>query len=965
MVKMLHFLQILLLVALTQTLLLLVNSQEPAFNDEVLGLIAFKAGLQDPKAKLTSWNEEDDDPCHWNGVKCEPGTNRVAQLLLDAFSLSGHISSRGLLRLQMLQTLSLSNNNFTGTINPDLAHFPALQVIDFSENSLSGSIPHEFFLQCGSLRVVSLARNNLTGQVPDSLGSCSNLAVLNFSSNWLSGKLPSGIWSLRSLQSLDLSDNFLEGDVFDGIGTLYDLRVVNFARNQLSGPIPGDIGDCLTLKIVDFGDNWFTGSLPGSLQRLSSCTSLSVQGNSLTGFVPDWIGDMSRLESLDLSANNFTGWIPFSIGNLQHLKELNLSRNKLSGALPDSISKCDNLLSIDISQNRLTGSIPSWISKLSLEGVLLSGNRVSGSTIYPPLSMAATNQGLQVLDLSSNSIIGEIPSNIGDMRSLVVLNMSRNQLSGPIPVSIDGLKKAELLDLSYNRLNGSLPSEIGGAVLLKELRLERNFLTGKIPTQIENCTLITSLSLSQNNLSGPIPKAIANLSDLQVVDLSWNGFSGSLPKELINLSHIVLFNISHNRLEGELPVGGYFNTITPSSVGGNPSLCGAVVNRSCPANHQKPIVLNPNSSSEPAANYRRKKIVLSISSLIAIGAAAFIAIGVLAVSLLNIHARSSMSRPTGGEGLISCSPDTDPNYGKLVMFSGDAEFVAGAHALLNKDCELGRGGFGVVYRTVLRDGRSVAIKKLTMSSLIKSQEDFEREMRNLGTVRHDNVVALEGYYWTPSLQLLIHEYVSSGSLHKHLHDGGGGNWRERFNVILGMARGLAHLHGMGIIHYNLKSTNVLIDDESGEAKVGDFGLARLLPMSDRCILSSKIQSALGYMAPEFACRTVKITEKCDVYGFGVLVLEVVTGKRPVEYMEDDVVVLCDMVRGALEDGRVHECVDGRLSGDFPADEAIPLIKLGLVCASQVPSNRPDMDEVVNILQLIQCPCEEAQQQDFN
>lgn len=311
---------------------------------------------------------------------------------------------------------------------------------------------------------------------------------------------------------------------------------------------------------------------------------------------------------------------------------------------------------------------------------------------------------------------------------------------------------------------------------------------------------------------------------------------------------------------------------------------------------------------------------------------------------------------SGGED-YSCSPSKDPNYGKLVMFSGDAEFAAGAHALLNKDCELGRGGFGVVYRTILQDGRSVAIKKLTVSGLIKSQEDFEKEMKKLGKIQHPNLVALEGYYWTPTLQLLIYEFVANGSLYKHLHDGLSRNcltWRQRFNIILGMAKGLAHLHRMNIIHYNLKSTNVLIDS-SGEPKVGDFGLARLLPMLDRCILSSKIQSALGYMAPEFACRTVKITEKCDVYGFGVLVLEVVTGKRPVEYMEDDVVVLCDMVRRALEDGRMEECIDGRLRNNFPADEAIPVIKLGLICASQVPSNRPDMEEVVNILELIQCP----------
>lgn len=456
------------------------------------------------------------------------------------------------------------------------------------------------------------------------------------------------------------------------------------------------------------------------------------------------------------------------------------------------------------------------------------------------------------------------------------------------------------------------------------------------------------------------------------MDFSFNQLSGSLPKELTNLSHLLNFDVAHNHIEGELPAGGFFNTISPSSVSGNPSLCGSIVNRACPNNHPKPIVLNPNSSDSAGGasspRYGHKKIILSISALIAIGAAAFILIGVIAVTVLNIHARSSISRAaapltfSGGED-PSCSPTADPNYGKLVMFSGDADFVAGTQALLNKDCELGRGGFGVVYRTVLRDGRSVAIKKLTVSSLIKSQEDFESEVKKLGKIRHHNLVSLDGYYWTPSLQLLIYEYIPSGSLYKHLHDGSDRvflSWRQRFNIILGMAKGLAHLHQMNIIHYNLKSTNVLIDSSS-DAKLADFGLARLLPMLDRCILSSKIQSALGYMAPEFACQTVKITEKCDVYGFGVLLLEVVTGKRPVEYMEDDVVVLCDMVRGALEEGRVEECVDGRLQDNFPAEEAIPVIKLGLICASQVPSNRPDMTEVVNILELIQCPSESQEE----
>ncbi|KAK0585372.1 hypothetical protein LWI29_027566 [Acer saccharum] len=941
-----------------------VKSSDPTtFDDDVLGLIVFKAGLVDPKDKLTSWNEEDDSPCNWVGVQCDPKTNRVIQLTLDGFSLSGHIN-RGLLRLQSIQVLSLSNNNFTGTINPDLARFWSLQVIDFSENNLSGSIPDDLFRQCGSLRVISFANNNLTGQIPDSLSYCSSLASVNFSSNQLTGKLPSGIWFLRGLQSLDLSNNSLEGEILEGIANLYDLRAVKLGKNSFSGQIPEDIGGCSLLKVVDFSENSLSGSLPDSLQRLNSCISLSLHGNSFTGEVPEWIGKLGNLGSLDLSSNIFSGRIPFSVGNLQSLKELNVSMNQFSGGLPDSIANCVNLLAIDVSKNRLTGNLPSWIFKMSLQSVSLSGNRLSGSIPHPS-SLKQVGGGLEVLDLSSNALFGEIPSNIGVLSSLVVLNMSRNHLFGSIPASVGELKSTQVVDFSENWLNGSIPSAIGGAVSLNELRLENNFLSGKIPTSIENCSSLTSLILSHNNLSGSVPSGIANLSKLQYVDLSLNHLSGSLPKELTNLSHLVSFNISHNHLQGELPVGGFFNAISFSSVSGNPSLCGSVVNRTCPAVHPKPIVLNPNSSdtSGGSPNHHRKK-VLSISALIAIGAAAFIAIGVIAISVLNIHARSSMSRAaaalalSGGED-YSCSPSKDPNYGKLVMFSGDAEFVAGSEALLNKDCEIGRGGFGVVYRTILQDGRSVAIKKLSVSGLIKSQEEFEREMKKLGKIRHHNLVILEGYYWTPSLQLLISEYVSDGSLYKHLHDGTSKNcvsWRQRFNIILGMAKGLAHLHRMNMIHYNLKSTNVLIDS-SGEPKVGDFSLARLLPTLDRCILSSKIQSALGYMAPEFACRTVKITEKCDVYGFGILVLEVVTGKRPVEYMEDDVVVLCEMVRGALEDGRVEECVDGRLRGNFPADEAIPVIKLGLICASQVPSNRPDMEEVVNILELIQCPLE--------
>ncbi|KAL9236124.1 hypothetical protein vseg_010828 [Gypsophila vaccaria] len=916
------------------------------FNDDVLGLIVFKAGLHDPHSKLVSWKDTDDTPCKWAGVKCDPLSHKVIELNLDGYSLSGQISP-GLLRLQNIQQLKLSSNNFTGGISPGFANQWSLRALDLSGNSLTGAIPDELFRQCGNLQSISLGDNLLSGEFPPSFGRCTTLLFANFSRNRLSGGLPDDIWSMSGLQTLDLYGNNLEGEISQGFGSMYSLRVINLGKNAFSGNLPDDIGNNLQLLSVDFSGNSFTGVIPESLQRVNMCKSVNLSGNLLSGEVPDWFGHLQSLEILDLSSNRFFGRIPFTLGNVRSLRVLNLSSNGFVGSLPESLMNCDRLVSVDVSVNMLRGRMPNWVFGLGLQSVFISGNRFKGTVEFPPIGMNAPSyDSLEVLDLSVNELSGGIGSELGGFRSLKLLSLSNNLFNGSIPATVGELNMSQVIDLSHN------------------------LLTGSIPSQIEKCTYLTTINLSNNNLTGSLPSTIGHLTSLEVVDLSHNDLSGDLPKELADLSHLVSFNISNNNFKGELPTGGFFDTIPISSLYGNPSLCGSVVNQSCPAVHPKPIVLNPNSSTEsPDDNYppnsRHKKLMLSISALIAIGAASFIFVGVVIITILNVHVRKSAHKSalplsfTAQGDEFSHSPTSDSQYGKLVMFSGEADFGTGAHALLNKDSELGRGGFGIVYHTVLGDGRSVAIKKLNISSLIKSQEEFEREIQNLGKVRHDNLVELEGYYWTSSLQLLINEYVPNGSLFKHLHGDPSKNalsWQQRFLIIVGMAKGLAHLHQKNIIHYNLKSSNVLLDN-SCEPKVGDFGLARLLPMLDRYLLSSKIQSALGYMAPEFACRTVKITEKCDVYGFGILVLEVITGRKPVEYMEEDVIVLCDMVRGALEEGKAEDCIDQRLNGNFVVEEVLPVIKLGLICASQVPSNRPEMTEVVSILELIQCPLE--------
>ncbi|CAH9061656.1 unnamed protein product [Cuscuta europaea] len=955
----------------------LVLSIDPAFTDDILGLIVFKADIIDPESNLKFWSEDDAEnpPCKWKGIKCDPQSNRVTEVVLDNLSLSGHIGGRGLLKLPFLRVLSLSNNSFTGNINPFLARIPTLSLIDLSQNSLSGSIPNEFFTQCGSLRVVSFAMNNLTGQIPAPLSTCSTLERVNMSSNRFSGQLPHEPWYLYSLKSFDVSNNLLEGPIPKGLENLQALTSLRMNRNSFNGQLPENIGNCRLLEFLDLSDNALTGRLPDSMQKLGSCIYLNLSRNMLIGKVPDWIGYMIGMEILDLSGNVFSGRVPDSIGKLQFLKEVNLSNNRLTGSLPGSLMNCSNLVVLDVSQNRFNGNLPPWIFRSGLISMFLSENRFSGS--MRPSTLTASYQTLEVLDLSSNALSGEIPSCIGNFSRLRILNVSKNSFFGGIPKTLFGkLNLARVLDMSHNLLNGSIPSDIEQAALLQELRLEGNLLTGVIPTEIQNCISLTSLILSKNKLTGEIPSVIAKLTNLQIVDLSLNNFSGTLPKELTNLSQLISFNISHNSLEGELPVGAFFNHIPLSAVTENPSLCGSLFNHSCPSDHSKPIVLDVNSTihnhnaTSLARNHKRN--MLSLSSLFAIGAAIVIALGVVTISIVNLLVPSSSRRDADvaflgmDEFSNSYGGTEEANYGKLIMFSIDADFGSWTEPVLNKDSELGRGGFGSVYRTELKDGMCVAIKKLNVSSLIKCQEDFEREVKTLGKIKHPNLVVIEGYYWTPTLQLIINEYVSGGSLYKHLHEvnpEGVLSWMQRLKIILGVAKGLAHLHGMNMIHYDIKSTNVLID-RLGDPKLGDFGLARLLPVVDRYTLSSKVQSALGYMGPEFGCQTVRITEKCDVYGFGVLILEVVSGKKPVEYMEDDVIVLCDYVKGALEQGKVEECVDKRLEGVFAMEEAVPVIKLGLICASQVPSNRPDMEEVIRILELIQCSSTESRDVDL-
>lgn len=489
-------------------------------------------------------------------------------------------------------------------------------------------------------------------------------------------------------------------------------------------------------------------------------------------------------------------------------------------------------------------------------------------------------------------------------------------------------------------------------------------------------------SLCHNNLSGPIPKSMSKLNKLKVLRLEFNELSGEIPQELAMLQNLLAVNISHNKLTGRLPSGTIFQNLDKSALEGNLGLCSPLLKGPCKMNVPKPLVLDPNAYNNQMGPHRQRnesdmtmpsKIhhhkFLSVSAIVAISAAFVIILGVIAISLLNVSVRRRLAFVDNAlESMCSSSSRSGcPPTGKLILFdsgrSSSLCSIGNPDSLLNKASEIGEGVFGTVYKVALgSQGKMVvAIKRLVTSNIIQYPEDFDREVRVLGKARHPNLIALKGYYWTPQIQLLVTEYAPNGSLQAKLHERLPStpplSWPNRFKILLGTAKGLAHLHHSfrpPIIHYNLKPSNILLD-QNCNPKISDFGLARLLIKLDRHVMSNRFQSALGYVAPELACQSLRVNEKCDIYGFGVMILEVVTGRRPVEYGEDNVLILKDHVRVLLEQGNVLECVDPSISNEYPEDEVLPVLKLALVCTSQIPSSRPSMAEVVQILQVIKTP----------
>ncbi|XP_061999367.1 probable LRR receptor-like serine/threonine-protein kinase At3g47570 [Rosa rugosa] len=972
-----------------------------------LALLAIRAQIQHDLNRVTSsWNETLHF-CLWHGVTCSRRhRQRVTKLELGSQALGGSISPH-IGNISFLRVLILENNSFTHQIPPQIGHLRRLQVLYLNNNSLTGTIPANIS-NCFKLTILYLSANNLVGKIPPELSSLSKLRCLLMEANNLTGEIPPSLGNLSSLKMLAISSNNLEGSIpsslcqlrkltyfilatnrLSGIipSCIYNLSgIVDFivGGNQIQGSLPSNLSDAFpNLQNFTIAENQFTGAIPSSVSKATNLVVFQCLSNKLSGQVPNLRnlhnlvrfsvfdnnlgtgkdGDFSfvselinatQLTTLLFQGNNFGGTLPKSISNLQ---TLGIGRNQLHGSIPTGLGNLINLQILFMAGSSFTGSIPTDIGRLSsLRMLFLNNNQLSGSI---PSSLGNLTM-LTRLQLQENNLEGSIPSSLGKCHWLLELLLSGNNLNGTIPPQVIGLSSlSTTLALDRNQFTGSLPTEIGKLKNLGVLMVSDNLLSGELPSSLGSCESLEELYLQGNFFMGPIPSSMKELRGIRVLDLSRNNLSGDIPQFLENLN-LEYLNLSFNQFWRAVPTGGVFKNASATSVVGNARLCGGM------ASLRLPLCKLNESKGEGLS--RRMKLMISL----VFGFTLLGLVVVLSLFLLGKKRRETNLRTLGNSVL-------QVSYATLLRAT---DGFSSANLI-------GVGAFGSVYKGILADDRVVVDVKVLNMLHRGAAKSFMAECEALRNIRHRNLVKILTAcssidFGGNDFKALVYEFMDNGSLEEWLHPSiGTGEVTEapkilsliqRLNIAIDVASALDYLHNhceTPIVHCDLKPSNVLLDgDLTGH--VSDFGLSKFLSEPTTSVSGNQsssigIRGSIGYAAPEYGMAS-EVSTYGDVYSFGILLLEMFTGKRPTDYMFSDSWNLHTYVKTALPElvSEISESLvlqegttnvaeahrHSRLSVRAQKiEECLTLILgIGIACSVESPTNRKDISDVASELQ---------------
>ncbi|CBI29365.3 unnamed protein product, partial [Vitis vinifera] len=657
-------------------------------------------------------------------------------------------------------------------------------------------------------------------------------------------------------------------------------------------------------------------SLPNTFLNLSS--------------LPSQLSSLSFLQLLNLSSTNVSGTIPPSFGLLSHLRLLDLSSNSLS----------DNLLN---------GSIPFHLGSLvSLQQFRIGGNPYLTGEIPPQLGLL-TNLTTN-LYLHMNKLTGSIPPQLGRLQKLTSLLLWGNSLTGPIPPDLSNCSSLVILDASANELSGEIPGDLGKLVVLEQLHLSDNSLTGLIPWQLSNCTSLTALQLDKNQLSGPIPWQIFGLKKLSKLLLLGNSLSGRLPRSIGQLQNLLL-DVHNNYITGEIP-----------------SQLGELVNL-----EQLDLSRNSFTGGIPWSfgNFSYlNKLILNNNLLTGLSELPETILTSLNISYNNFSGpipsmdgnHKYMVEKSSGTSASSSGAEDFSYPWTFIPFQKLNFTIDNILDCLKDENVIGKGCSGVVYKAEMPNGELIAVKKLWKTMKDEDPVDsFASEIQILGHIRHRNIVKLLGYCSNKCVKLLLYNYISNGNLQQLLQGNRNLDWETRYKIAVGSAQGLAYLHHdclPTILHRDVKCNNILLDSKY-EAYLADFGLAKMMISPNYHQAISRSQTSFILIA-EYG-YTMNITEKSDVYSYGVVLLEILSGRSAVEPQAGGGLHIVEWVKkkmGSFEPAA--SVLDSKLQGlpDQMIQEMLQTLGIAMFCVNSSPVERPTMKEVVALLMEVKSPPEE-------
>ncbi|KAK9743114.1 hypothetical protein RND81_03G218400 [Saponaria officinalis] len=938
-----------------------------------IALLAVKRQLVDhPKGVLSSWNDSVHH-CNWEGVTCDHKHNRVTVLDLNSRGLAGIISPF-IGNLSFLKSISLYNNSLYGQIPSNLGNLFRLRELRLFNNTLVGKIPANLS-SCINLRVFSMGFNKLEGKLPTELRALSKLEHFSVHHNNLTGPLFDIIQNFTSSVIISATYNSFTGTIPDSISRMQNLKILALGMNKLSGPLPASLFNISSLQSIDLPFTQLHGELPADMGlTIPYLVWLNLPGNYFSGSIPMTITNLTNLEFMVLARNSFTGKVPRDLGhfpnlnffsveknylmgdlnfintlvNCTQLSQLILGENNFSGILPISIVNLSTTLtSLVLGASLIEGTFPADITKLiNLEELEIAETKVSG---YLPHDIGKLHK-LEFLDLYYNRLTGKIPNSLGDLSFLSELYLQGNILEGSIPSSLVNCKSLLYLNLSYNQLSGTLSNEIfEGSATFVELEFSHNHLEGTLPSEIGRLTTLQYLKIDGNFFHGDVPSSFASLASLQEINFSRNNLSGTIPAFFSRFPLINHLDLSYNDFEGRVTTNSVFANASAVSLVGNSRLCGGVQQL-----HLPKCIENEGMEKKKRSPFHTLKLVIPVIS--AFASVLILATGIY-VACIRKKIKPSSSGLLMGESFMKVSYDM-----LLKATSGFSPYSL-----------LGVGSFGSVFKGIL-DGKTVAVKVLNLQHRAASKS-FITECKSLRNIRHRNLVGIITAcssidYSRNDFRALIYEFMPNGSLDRWLNGIlGNVSLSQRVAIAIDVAHALNYLHHeceTPIVHRDLKPSNILLDQDM-VAHVGDFGLAKFLTQPQHPNQSSTIGigGTIGYAAPEYG-QGSQVSTAGDVYSYGILLLELMTGKKPTDSIFKEDYNLHMYAKTAIPD-QVLQIADPTLEEDILTEEAddrraiqdtlqrrkecvISVVSVGVSCSNLLPQDRMKITDAISMLQ---------------